>query len=249
MPRGRKKGAGGQLNRTEMLQARLSPKLRLMAELMARADRRTVSSLIEGLIEKAAQETSIEAVPLEKAGYVEAMRNNPKIQTTVAQAVENMWEPGNEGSRFVAFAFCFPHLLTDYEFRLWRLIKISPYFWKNFPITITTEKGEVVKEWAKDVEYSGLLHDHLKQYWKEINDHIAKNLDYTNPPPGCMEIGEKCSTPINNPKYDEVWERNMTVKYQKITRAGQRQLQAGQKLEEHGIGFERLTNGDGRSYG
>lgn len=38
----------------------------------------------------------------------------------------------------------------------------------------------------------------------------------------------------------------MTIKYQKLTRAGQRQLTEGQKLEEHGIGFERLANSDGR---
>lgn len=38
----------------------------------------------------------------------------------------------------------------------------------------------------------------------------------------------------------------MAIKYQKLTRAGQRQLSAGQKLEEHGISFERLINGDGR---
>lgn len=205
MPRGRKKGASGQLNRTEMLQARLSPKLRLMAELMARSDRRTVSSLIEGLIEKAAQETAIEMVPLEQAGYAGVMRTHSKVRTTIAQAVEGMWEPDSAGSQFVAFAFCFPHLLTDYEFRLWRLIKFSPYFWKHFPATITNEKGEVLAEWVRDVEYSGLLHAHLRQYWKEINDHIAKNLCYTDPPSGCMEIGEKCSLPINNPKYDEVW--------------------------------------------
>lgn len=38
----------------------------------------------------------------------------------------------------------------------------------------------------------------------------------------------------------------MTIKFQKLTRASQRQLQVGQKLEEHGIGFERLVTGDGR---
>ena len=38
----------------------------------------------------------------------------------------------------------------------------------------------------------------------------------------------------------------MTIKFQKLTRAGQRQFAEGQKIEEHGIGFERLSNGDGR---
>jgi integrase len=41
-------------------------------------------------------------------------------------------------------------------------------------------------------------------------------------------------------------EKAMTIKFQKLTRAGQRQLAEAQKIEEHGIGFERLSNGDGR---
>lgn len=38
----------------------------------------------------------------------------------------------------------------------------------------------------------------------------------------------------------------MSIKFNKITRAGQRNLKAGEKLEEHGVVFERLSNGDGR---
>jgi integrase len=36
------------------------------------------------------------------------------------------------------------------------------------------------------------------------------------------------------------------LKFSKLNRAQQRQLQTGQKLEEHGISFERLANGNGR---
>ncbi len=208
MPRGRKKGAGGQLNRTEMLQARLSPKLRLMTELMARSDRRTVSSLIEGLIEKAAQDAAIDMVPLDQAGYVGIPRINRRTSTTVAAAVENMWEPETESSRFVAFAFCYPHLLTDFEFRLWRFIKCTPYFWKYFPVTLRTEKGEMIEEWTQDVEYSGLLHENLCQYWKEINELVTNHRPHTALPAACQEIGEKCRIPIGNVKYDEIWRKN-----------------------------------------
>lgn len=38
----------------------------------------------------------------------------------------------------------------------------------------------------------------------------------------------------------------MALKFRKITRVNQRNLKAGDKLEEHGITFERLSNGDGR---
>ncbi len=38
----------------------------------------------------------------------------------------------------------------------------------------------------------------------------------------------------------------MAIKFQKITRINQRNLKLGETLEEHGITFERLKNGDGR---
>lgn len=38
----------------------------------------------------------------------------------------------------------------------------------------------------------------------------------------------------------------MAIKFIKLTRVNQRKLAAGQKLEEHGMSFERLANGDGR---
>ena len=38
----------------------------------------------------------------------------------------------------------------------------------------------------------------------------------------------------------------MSIKFNKLTRASQRNLPSGGKLEEHGIGYERLINGDGR---
>ncbi len=189
-----------------MLQTRLSPKLRLMAELMARSERRTISSLIEGLIEKAAQDRPIDWVPLDEAGYVGMSHGNPKKTTTVSAAVEDMWEPETESSRFVAFALCFPHLLTDYEFRLWRMIKQTPYFWKYFPIKITTQTGEVLEDWEQDMEYFGLLHEHLHEHWKVLNEIITQNKPYTALPTCCQEIGKKCS-PIGSAKYAELYRR------------------------------------------
>lgn len=38
----------------------------------------------------------------------------------------------------------------------------------------------------------------------------------------------------------------MPIKFIRIKRSNQRQLKSGEKLEEHGITFERLSNGDGR---
>jgi integrase len=38
----------------------------------------------------------------------------------------------------------------------------------------------------------------------------------------------------------------MTVKFNRLTRASQRALSSGRKISEHGIDFEKLSNGDGR---
>jgi hypothetical protein len=38
----------------------------------------------------------------------------------------------------------------------------------------------------------------------------------------------------------------MSIKFTRITRANQRNMRSGDKLDEHGITFERLSNGDGR---
>jgi integrase len=41
------------------------------------------------------------------------------------------------------------------------------------------------------------------------------------------------------------WNKTM-IKFAKLTRANQRKLSPGKKIDEHGISFERLANGDGR---
>ena len=48
-----KKGGGGKLARTQVVTVRLDPKLRFAAELVARKQRRTLSSMIEWTIEAA----------------------------------------------------------------------------------------------------------------------------------------------------------------------------------------------------
>jgi len=38
----------------------------------------------------------------------------------------------------------------------------------------------------------------------------------------------------------------MALQFQRLTRLAIRRLQPGDTLKEHGIGFERMANGDGR---
>src|SRR5258708_7324333 len=104
----KKRGAGGKLNRSEIVQTRLDPRLRYAAELLARKQRRTLSSLIENLIEEACKREAVEMIPLDS----DAPNNRAAYKTvTVAEAMNSIWHP-EECMRFVAFASCLPHLLT-----------------------------------------------------------------------------------------------------------------------------------------
>ncbi|HVV67952.1 MAG TPA: hypothetical protein VHE99_02790 [Gammaproteobacteria bacterium] len=201
----KRKGAGGKLNRSEILQARLNPKLRFTVELMARLERRTVSSFIEGLIEKAAKESKIKMTPREQAhGSFILPTAPPQVHTTVEKAVRQMWEP-DEADRFVAFALCAPDLLSDYEEKLWVLIRTCEYFWQHFQIDVKNEKGKVVsKRWLPVTAYSGIIREHLHEYWPLLNEIAAGNKPASKLWESARGVGQKVKKPVHYPGVTEV---------------------------------------------
>src|SRR5437879_4342886 len=107
-----KKGAGGKLQRSEVVQTRMSPRLRYSAQIMARHQRRSLSGLIENLIESAAEKyiipVAVAEVPnIEEDLFVERKYQKMSLQTAATQ----LWslEPSE---RFAALAFFLPDLLT-----------------------------------------------------------------------------------------------------------------------------------------
>lgn len=201
----KKKGAGGKLNRSEILQARLNPKLRFTVELMARLERRTVSSFIEGLIEKAAKDSEIKIIPRDQAhGSFILPPNQPWVRTTVEKAVRQMWEP-EEADRFVAFALCAPDLLSDYEEKLWTLIRTCEYFWQHFQIDVKNEKGKVIgKRWLPVTEYSGVISEQLHKHWPLLNEIAAGNKPASKLWGSVSGIGKKVKKPEHYPEVVEV---------------------------------------------
>ena len=95
--RGRPSGGGSKLQRSETVTIRLDPKLRYLAELAARRQRRTVSSFVEWAIEHALSDVILEG------GTHEEM--------SVDLAAFFLWEP-HEADRFAKLALYYPHLLT-----------------------------------------------------------------------------------------------------------------------------------------
>ena len=110
--RDRKKGGGGRLERSAIVQVRFDQKLRYAVELASRRQRRTVSSFIEWAVQEAIQKVEIE-----------------KDSTTkVSDALKDVWDP-DEADRFVKLASKYPDLLTHDEERLWKAICEYDWVW------------------------------------------------------------------------------------------------------------------------
>jgi len=98
---------------------------------MARQQRRTLSSLIENLIEDACKRESVEMISPKTSNYT---------TTNVAEAMKYIWHP-EEHVRFAAFAMYLPDLLTGDEQCLWAFIQSRRYFWSHYKITVENALG------------------------------------------------------------------------------------------------------------
>lgn len=99
------------LGRSVTVTVRLDPKLRYLAELAARQQRRTVSSFIEWAIEAS----------LSKVEIAE--------KTSIASKAEDLWDVLHP-DRFVNLADKYGHLLNHEEQILWKLIEECGPLWK-----------------------------------------------------------------------------------------------------------------------
>src|SRR5262249_33543146 len=112
--RGRPRGGGSKLNRTETVTIRLDPRLRYLAEIAGRAQRRTVSSVMEWAFEKA-----LEHIMLNEG-------TSSQIDLDLASAL--LWDP-DEADRLAKLALYFPQLLTYDEQVLWKRINECEALW------------------------------------------------------------------------------------------------------------------------
>jgi hypothetical protein len=103
---------GGKLSRSETVTVRLDPKLRYLAELAARKQRRTLSSYIEWAIED-----SLKSVMLyQGTGY------NGDESVSVAEEVSRLWDV-DQAERFVRLAVFYPDLMSHEEQETWKLLQ------------------------------------------------------------------------------------------------------------------------------
>lgn len=103
----KKSSGGSKLSRTQTVTVRFDPKLRYLAELAARKQRRTVSSFIEWAVEE-----SLSRI------YLSGDSGRPVM---LSDESNSLWDV-DEAERFARLAISYPDLLTHDEQILWKLI-------------------------------------------------------------------------------------------------------------------------------
>lgn len=151
----RRKGGGGKLTRTETVTVRLDPKLRYLAELAARKQRRTLSSYIEWAIED-----SLKSVLLyHGSGY------NGDESMSVADEVGRLWDV-DRAERFVRLAIAYPELMTHEEQEVWKLLQDS----QLLQPAQSRRNGRVT--WDMTVLEDRVFAD-VRRYWPSLMDAYA----------------------------------------------------------------------------
>lgn len=143
----KRKSGGGKLSRSETVTVRLDPKLRYLAELAAKKQRRTLSSFIEWAIEEALGHVTIH----EGSGY------NDDHDRSVGQEAAQLWDV-DDADRFTKLAVRYPDLLTHEEQVLWKLIKENGLLWRG-----NWHGANDTRQWK--IEESSLNFDRLREYW------------------------------------------------------------------------------------
>lgn len=137
---------GSKLAKTEITTVRLDPKLRYLAELAARKQRRTLSSFIEWVVEQGLKDISL--------------RINHDGPVTVMEDANRLWDVDTP-DRFVKLALLVPDLLTHDEQIVWKVVRECGYFWRG-------EYKGPMKEWTWHPELHNMQFDRLRAHWDTV---------------------------------------------------------------------------------
>jgi len=147
----KRKSGGGKLSRSETVTVRLDPKLRYLAELAARKQRRTVSSYIEWAIEESLNRVLID----------EDKTFGGQNDKSIADEAANLWDV-DDPDRFAKLAIRYPDMLTHEEQTLWKLVRENGLLWKG-----RHDKGN--GEWTWHIEENSLILERLREHWETFN--------------------------------------------------------------------------------
>jgi hypothetical protein len=155
-----KRKGGGRLQRSETVTVRLDPKLRYLAELGARKQRRTLSSFIEWAIEHSLQDVVVEE------GWDQHTKK--PYQLSLAHIASDLWDVGEE-ERFARLAIRYPDLLTHEEQVLWKLIRENGSLWRG--------DYDLQGYWMWKVTLDDLIMSRLREHWETFRQVASGDAD------------------------------------------------------------------------
>jgi len=135
------------LARSETLTVRLDPKLRYLAELAGRKQRRTLSSFVEWAIED-----SLSRIPIDAT-----FEGEPIMMSDVARS---LWDI-EESDRFAKLGIRYPDLLNHEEAMLWKIIRECGYLWRG-------QYEGPRQEWAWKIDEDSLVFERLRESWSVL---------------------------------------------------------------------------------
>jgi len=174
----KRKSGGGKLSRTETVTVRLDPKLRYLAELAARKQRRTLSSYIEWAIGDALGRVKI----YDGTGY------NNDHDIFIEQEAAQLWDV-DEADRFAKLAVRYPDLLTHEEQVIWKMIKENGLLWRG-----NWRGADGAFQWK--IEEDSLMFDRLREHWDTFKKVASGESPKTDLPKWAKRQNEGDKKPV-----------------------------------------------------
>ena len=145
----KRRGGGSELSRSATVTVRLDPKLRYLAGLAARKQRRTLSSFIEWSIEESLKHVALR-------DYDE----HGKDSAPISGQAEKLWDV-DEADRFVKLAMSYPELLNHHEQVVWKLVRENGHLWRG--------KEDKAGVWQWQTSPNKFIPERLREHWETFN--------------------------------------------------------------------------------
>ncbi len=157
--------------KSQIVTIRLDPRLKYLAELAARRQRRPLSSYIEWAIEESLRQVQ----PQYNPGLNE--------EQTLADEASSLWDV-DEADRLANLALRYPELLTHDEQVIWKLIRENGFLWRG---QFAGPNGE----WQWGTTELSLNRDRLRAYWETFKEVAAGDLPEAKLPEWPRTKGDK----------------------------------------------------------
>lgn len=150
MAKPKEKVAEASMKRSEVVTVRLDPRLKHLADIAARKQRRTLSGYIEWAVEQ-----SLNLVVLTESGP-----DGIPYTVEAAERFYKLWDV-DEAERLAKLAFNFPELLTYEEQLIWRLVRDCGAIWYG-------DYGGPGETWQWRVRPSSLNWNAYREHWPKF---------------------------------------------------------------------------------